>query len=316
MFALLKIPSICRLCNGCVVHGEELLLRGLYELVSGEDQYNIAENIFGGDQSLQSRIFSYFIDFLYSRCLRLMTNNIEWWLKEGFLLESCHAIQNKLLEYGLDVRNRRDGIGLFIDCNCLEISRVAGGPRHDGSDAACWDCNIQRAFYNGWKSIHGLKHQTLDTAHGFTIDMYGPTSVRRNDLFLLGESEINSRLAQLQVNEEVQIQAYGDSLYPHLTHIRSSWRQPVLSDAQRLENKAYKSVRISIEWNYMNTANVFSYLKNLNKLRLMQTRNVCKIYVVATFLRNCRTFLYGSISSSYFGLVLDRKKLESYLENY
>ena len=313
---LLKLPTRCRLSNGSILPGEEVLLRGLYELVSGEDQYNIAENVFGGDQSLQSRVFAFFIDFIFARCKKLMTDNMEWWFKEGYLSESYLAIQKKLLEYDLDVQNRTSKIGLFIDCNCFEICRVAGGPRTEGEDAPRWNCNIQRAFYNGWKSIHGLKHQTLDTAHGFTIDMFGPTSVRRNDLFLLGESRVNDRLAELQINNSIQMQAYGDSIYPHLGHIKSSWRQSELDELQKQENHAYKSVRISIEWNYMNTANVFSYLKNLNKLRLMKTRNVSKVYVVATFLRNCRTFLYGSLSSSYFALEIDRKKLESYLENF
>jgi hypothetical protein len=37
--------------NGSVMSGEEILLRGLYELVSGDDQYLIAERMFGRDQS-------------------------------------------------------------------------------------------------------------------------------------------------------------------------------------------------------------------------------------------------------------------------
>jgi hypothetical protein len=73
----------------------------------------------------------------------------------------------------------------FIDCNCLETDRPGGGPREAGVNSARWDPLIQRAFYNGWKSMHGLKHQTVDNAFGFTVDMYGPTSLRRNDLALL-----------------------------------------------------------------------------------------------------------------------------------
>ena len=39
----------------------------------------------------------------------------------------------------------------FIDCNCLECCRIAGGLAEEGVDAARWDPMIQRAFYNGWK---------------------------------------------------------------------------------------------------------------------------------------------------------------------
>jgi hypothetical protein len=70
----------------------------------------------------------------------------------------------------------------FIDCNCMESSRPCGGPAEEGPDSLRWDETIQQAFYNGWKSIHGLKHQTFDCAYGMTVDMYGPTSLRRNDL--------------------------------------------------------------------------------------------------------------------------------------
>jgi hypothetical protein len=41
--------------------GEEVFLRGLYELVSGETKHNISRNVFGRDWSAQSRAFKYFI---------------------------------------------------------------------------------------------------------------------------------------------------------------------------------------------------------------------------------------------------------------
>ena len=53
----------------------------------------------------------------------------------------------------------------FIDCNCLPTSVVVGGPVEAGANASRWDGTIRRAFYNGWKSIHGLKHQTVDNAY-------------------------------------------------------------------------------------------------------------------------------------------------------
>ena len=50
--------------------------------------------------------------------------------------------------------------GYFIDCKCSPTSVVGGGPAEDGVNAARWDVEVNRAFYNGWKSVHGLKHQT------------------------------------------------------------------------------------------------------------------------------------------------------------
>ena len=47
----LRFDNVCRLENGSKMSGEEILLRGLYELVSGEDQFGIAESVFGREQS-------------------------------------------------------------------------------------------------------------------------------------------------------------------------------------------------------------------------------------------------------------------------
>jgi hypothetical protein len=188
---VLRLPELCTLTNGSTMAGEEVMLRGLYELVSGEDQYNIAENVFGREQSQQSRAFYFFIDHVFTTFYDLVTDNLQWWWDEGFFHASRDAITRRLRSIGWTGENT---VGWFIDCNCMETARVAGGPRTGGPNARRWVCNIQKAFYNGWKSNHGLKHQTVDLAHGFTIDMYGPTSLRRNDLRLFGLSHINARM--------------------------------------------------------------------------------------------------------------------------
>ena len=45
----LRIPNTVVLDNGSKCPGEEVLLRGLYELVNGEDKNSIAVNVFGRD---------------------------------------------------------------------------------------------------------------------------------------------------------------------------------------------------------------------------------------------------------------------------
>ena len=80
---------------------------------------------------------------------------------------------------------------------------------------------MQRSFYNGWKSIHGLKHQTVDIAHGITIDLYGPMSLRRNDLTLLRESNIVNRLREVQDGQADQYVMFGDSAYKKQSHLTS-----------------------------------------------------------------------------------------------
>jgi hypothetical protein len=82
---------------------------------------------------------------------------------------------------------------------------------------------------------------------------------------------------------------------------------------QKAENKVFTKVRISIEWNYGATANLFSYLGNHDKLRMLGSNLCTKVYPFATLLRNCHVALYGSETSFYFGLYLPTNFLELYM---
>jgi len=311
---VLKFPNRCKFDNRMVMSGEEVCLRALYELISGEDQHNIGRNVFGRDQSAQSRAFSYFINHIYETCCDLLVGeNLEWWFENGYVDQSRQAITAKLEALGFDSDDFDGNVSWFVDCNCLQTSRVGGGPRGDGEAADRWDNDIQRAFYNGWKSIHGLKHQTCDVAHGFTIDMYGPTSLRRNDLTLLRLSNLNGRMASIQEGNPVQCIGFGDSIYPFRSHLRTYWSADPVPPREARANHGYKSVRISIEWNYGHTSNLFHYLRNLDKLRLMDGAIVVRIYTVCVLLRNCHIALYGGQSSRYFELVIEDDMLEKYM---
>jgi hypothetical protein len=103
-----------------------------------------------------------------------------------------------------------------------------------------------------------------------TMDIHGPTSVRANDLRVLGESNFVHRMTNLFNEELIKVKIYGDSIYPHVDCLTSSFRNNRNTPRQILENHAFKSVRVSIEWNYMVTANTFTYLKNLDKLKYQQ----------------------------------------------
>jgi hypothetical protein len=187
---------------------------------------------------------------------------------------------------------------------------TGGGPAESGVGAARWDKTIQQAFYNGWKSTHGLKHQTLDIAHGFTIDIFGPTSLRRNDLELLRDSNINQRIGEVQAGDVYHVKIFGDSAYKVRSHIRSYYKlddlKAVLTNDEYATLKDWnykmKTVRISIEWNYGVTAKLFRYIQNTDKLKIMQSDRVAKIYTVATLFRNFHVAKYGGQPSNYFSL--------------
>ena len=78
--------------------GEEVFLRGLYEIRSGDNQYDAAVNVFGRDQSVQSRAYSWFIKHIYENFSNLVTDNLEWWRCNGFMEESRQKIWAKMTE--------------------------------------------------------------------------------------------------------------------------------------------------------------------------------------------------------------------------
>lgn len=307
LFEELNFDKCVVFVNRKTLSGEEVFLRGLYELVSGSSQYEIRRNVFGGTQGLQSFAFNYFINFMYGRYAHLVHDNLQWWYDNGFMEESRAAIEAKM---GMPLGSNE--YALFIDCKCTSCQVTGGGPAEAGAGAPRWDTTLQQAFYNGWKSIHGLKHQTVDTAHGFTVDMFGPTSLRRNDLDLLSESNINDRLAALQAHVDYlyHMKIFGDSAYRIRSHCRSYHQlqhlRPLLTDEEyddlKEHNYRMKTVRISIEWNYGVTAKLFRYMQNMDKLKLLQSDAVAKVYTVATIFRNFHVAKYGGISSNYFGL--------------
>ena len=301
----LQISDTIILTNRSSMRGEEMFLRGLYELVSGENQHNICI-LFAREGSTQSRAFSYFITHIYESYSHLVNNNLAWWLRNGFFRSSANAIEEKM---GVNGRN----IAHFIDCNCLPTSVVGGGPAEAGANAARWDDTIQRAFYNGWKSVHGFKHQTVNNPYGFTIDMHGPTSLRRNDLAVLRMSDINQRMANLQAMEPIQYIIFGDSAYKLRSHIMSYIAAGDHIEGYQQWNLSAKRVRISIEWDYGQTATLFKYVQNKGKFKLLKWNEVARVYTVATLMRNFHTALYGCQTSQYFNLVIPDSFLECYI---
>ena len=256
------------------------------------------------------------MNHIYDNFHQLVTDNLAWWHRNGFFTKSAQAIYRKLVALGYNGLFAFV-IAHFIDCNCLETNRVGGGPTEAGANSARWDGDIQRAFYNGWKSIHGLKHQTVDNAYGLTVHCCGPTSLRRNDLTLLRISRINDQMAELQQDDNDDFGVFGDSAYKKRSHMwtyvdTDESPSDIREDCKKW-NKTMKKVRISIEWNYGYTASLFHYLLTFSKKKVLASSNVSKMYIVATILRNCHAALYGCQTSNYFDITLPEDFLEHYI---
>ena len=96
LFELLRFPPFVIFDNRLKMLGEEIFLRGLYELASGETQFKIARLVFGGDQSTQSRAFKYFINHVFEKFHHLLSDNLQWWYQQGLVELSALLIQQKM----------------------------------------------------------------------------------------------------------------------------------------------------------------------------------------------------------------------------
>jgi hypothetical protein len=305
----LGLPERCILENGINMPGEEVFLRGLFEMVSADNQERMAANVFGREFSAQSRAFKFFTKTMYSNFHHLVHDNLAWFFRNGLTEASAFAIGKKM---GLDDPSS-NLVSHFIDCNCEPCCVTGGGPAEAGANAMRWDETIQRAFYNGWKSVHGLKHQTINDAFGICPDMWGPCSLRRNDLFALRMSRIVARFRAVQVGNRRQYIIMGDSAYKKQSHITSYHNVNDQLPYRRWWNLQMKRLRVSIEWDYGYTATMFKYVASKNKLKLLSGEIVTEIYTVATLLRNIHAGYYGSQTSNYFECTLPDDFVACYL---
>jgi hypothetical protein len=309
LYRLLQFPSWIKLKNRSWQCGEEVMLRGLCELTTGMQQEMLANLIFGGVGSDQSLAFSWFIQHLFANFKHLLKDNLDWWYRNGFFEKSAIAIGRKAdFQGGMETN-----VSHFIDCNCMPCSVTGGGPAEAGPNSARWDDRIQRAMFNGWKSTHGLKHQTVDNAFGMTIDISCPRSLRQHDTTVLTESRIHDRFRDVQAGNPNPTIIFGDSAYHVDEYLRSYlWAEEGVANWADW-NGGMKRVRISIEWNYGYTVSLFRYIGQKHKLKVMKKASVKKVYTICTLFRNLHIGYYGGQTWNYFNLVVPSDFVEHYL---
>jgi hypothetical protein len=93
------------------------------------------------------------------------------------------------------------------------------------------------------------------------LDLFGPMTFRHSDTELYAESNLNHRM---------------------------SASDPIMTRA-----------RISNEWDYGVTANLFAFCKYKRSLKMTQ-KNHCSYYTVSTLLRNFYMCLYDGLTASYY----------------
>ena len=301
-----RIPALVHAENGSVFTGEEVLLFSLYRYSDVSTIQKQCEHIFGRENTQFSRAFKWFNQHMLDEFTFLLVDNFRFW--HPYFPAFADAIRRKLNAKSPPIGEPGHfefvagefRIAFFFDCNVCPISAPGTGPRGTGADAGRDNNDEQRAFYNKWKCFHGIKWLTIEGPNGMVIFMYGPDSFVRNDCRLVNESGINELLEDCQQDDVLIFACYGDRIFVNNTCIARAFEGEDLTDVEVAINKAFTSLRVSIEWDYGLTSIKFPLTQYWQKNKIKASPLQSRQYFVATLMRNALVCLYGSITASYF----------------
>ena len=150
------------------------------------------------------------------------------------------------------------------------------------------------------------------TPNGLIAHMFGPLEGRRHDAFMLSVSGLTEKLRRLNRPNGEPYVIYGDPAYGVTRNILAPYRGIHLTSQEKEFNRAMSSVRVSVEWTFGKVVQYFAYL-DFKKNQKILLQPVGKFYLVGALLTNCHTCLYGSLTTSFFGV--QPPSLETYLSN-
>ena len=142
--------------------------------------------------------------------------------------------------------------------------------------------------------------------------MFGLIEGKRHDAFMLGVSGLAKKLGQFQRPNGEPYIIYGGPAYGLTRNILAPFRGIRLTDDQQEFNSRMSKLRVSVEWGFGKICQLFAFLDFKKNLKIL-LQPIGKYYLVAVVLANCHTCLYGSQTSTFFGL--DPPVLEDYLSN-
>lgn len=288
--------------------GEELFLVGLLR-ISSVARLEDLEHIFHRNYTWISQDFSYFVTWMECKHGWRLYDNLEFWMPHfDRFAEAIRVKVEHLSDQQLNFLPGEFRVAMVTDCCNQIVPRPGSGPARDGvgaprADAAGW---VQRVFYNGWLASCGMKYGTVEAPCGLTVFASSGLSSRHSDLTWLAESNINGKLERLQLDNGIPpdnlFKMYGDSIFPWMSCLLSSYKGENISEIEILENAVMSSCREHVEWHYGEIKTLFPFVDYPNKQQLLRTP-VRETFVTTMFLRNCYVCLNENKTSKYFSCV-------------
>ena len=297
-----QMPELLRSTQGHVFKSEELLLVTLFRFhcpcITTDATF---KQIFGWTDWKVSMGVKLFVEYIIMNWSYLIEDNAAYWVDFFPMFAEC--IQKKLIEYGCNFlpSNQIGGFKVFgfIDNTVFPTSRPGGGPVQDGVGSPRNHPLLQRSFYNGWKSLHGIKFQTIALPNGMMFHVWGPASCRHNDNYTLQHSNIQQVLSNIQLNQPLKYVVYGDSAYWSDEFIKSRHRDEEMCDTKKLENASMSKCRQTVEWDYGLVGSLWKRIFFKKNLKLRE-QSVCNMTLFCMLITNAYVTMNGSQSSVFF----------------
>jgi hypothetical protein len=323
LFKVLRIPAMFSLDNGEKISGEHLFLVFMSRMTKATGLEELVEE-YGRSKSVLSRGLYAMARFLYAEHKGKIRNGLDKWAGHftEFSAAIC-AVANASVNKTTNAPNNPNfspaafPVACVIDCNNTPSCRVGSGPVGPGVGASRKSNRVQMAFYNGWLHAHGYKHQSVELPNGLTVDWWGPTSMRENDIWMATHSSINAKLAAAQQGIARQFVAFGDSIYVPDTHIRRRHHAAAGHANQGQldrEDCALNSVREFVENHYGQLDQLFPYTRNKLHNKIASGMPIKEISFCRVLFRNCHVCMYENQTSKRFDL--EPPSLEDYFKFY
>ena len=123
---------------------------------------------------------------------------------------------------------------------------------------------------------------------------------KRHDSGMLRMSGLLDNLQQHSFDTSGQpLCIYGDPAYPLRIHLQGPYKGGHLTFDQEEFNSSMSKVREAVEWVFSDIVTYFAFLDFKKNLKIGLSP-IGVIYSVCALLRNARTCIYGSTTSTYF----------------
>ncbi|CAM9211268.1 unnamed protein product [Discosporangium mesarthrocarpum] len=277
------IPDRVRTDNRSVFSRNEALLillsRLAYPCRLGDQSREL-----GREYSQQSRVVSWMVEFIVGKHGHIITDGFDGWvLNLPIFADTIRA------KRGFGEETEKGRVFALMDGTLRPHCR----PANPG---------IQTATNPGCKRLNGIKFQGVVLPNGLLCDVAGPAVGRRNDAWLLMESNLNPKVCDALEGLPVQYVVYGDTAYSMLSQVKRGQRETyTITVEEREANKRMSTCRISIGRAFGKVLQLWPFL-DFEKNSQLHLQPIAHLCIVGALLTNMHTCLYGSQTGHYFDL--------------